>query len=271
MKYLFDDIDALLNRSASKRRSIFLDYDGTLTPIAPTPEQAVLSKEVRDVLQRLTKSNTVNLSVVSGRAIEDVRRLVGIKNIIYVGNHGFEIEGCGMEFESLVPLAYKRTQVDLKGALQRHLIDFPGSFLEEKGVTMSVHYRSLDPSLEGNFVRLVHQVTRPLVETKQIRVTSGKKVLEVRPPVDWDKGKAVGWILKRQQHECGVQNVFPVYFGDDETDEDAFIAFQGSGVSVCVGSKTDSRAQYFVNSPQDVMRFLVLLEKERADHGSQKS
>ncbi len=270
MKYLFDEIDELLNKSSACHIALFLDYDGTLTPIVPSPDQAVLSKEAKDALLRLSKIEDVSLAIVSGRAIEDVRRLVGIKNIIYVGNHGFEIEGRGMDFESLVPLDYKKAQVDLKGVLRQHLTDFPGSFLEEKGITMSLHYRLVDPSQEENIVRMFDQMTRPWVDKKSIYVTKGKKVLEIRPPVGWDKGKAVSWIFKRQQHDYGVQNVFPFYFGDDVTDEDAFMAVQESGVSVCVGSQINSKAQYFVNNPQDVIRFLTMLEKERTDHGSQK-
>ena len=124
MKYLFDEWDKLKKGLNDKIILLNLDYDGTLTPIAATPDEAVLSREVKSVLEELARVKDCELAIVSGRALKDIRKMVGIKNIVYVGNHGFEIDGPRIHFESLTPPDIKKYSRRSKAAWPKIL---PGS------------------------------------------------------------------------------------------------------------------------------------------------
>jgi trehalose-phosphatase len=140
--------------------------------------------------------------------------------------------------------------------LARALHPIRGLWVEDKGYTLSVHYRSVPDSDWVLVKNGFYEAVRPYVEKRQVRVTEGKRVFEVRPPVRWDKGKVLQWLLTRQR-AVGRGKVLPIYAGDDQTDEDAFLALQGQGIAIAVGPSTLlSRAQYVVSSPQEVCRFL---------------
>lgn len=262
MKSFFDGLGALSGRIAAQPVSLFLDFDGTLAPIADTPDQAILPGQVKDILLKLSKLPEVRLAIVSGRALADVRHKVGINGLIYVGNHGYEIRGGGMEFEGLISPAYKKTLTIIKGAIGEMLADFPGAFLEDKGMTISVHYR-LTQEDHHQIVGQLDKITKPFVIEKEIFIAIGKKVYEVKPPIDWGKGNAVLWILKRQQSGQEGAKWLPVYIGDDTTDENAFAAIGDKGITVCVGKKDNSNAKYYVDSTDDVFKFLKFLYEEK--------
>ncbi len=263
MKYLFDHILHIQNLQEGQIIALFLDYDGTLTPIAPTPDQAVLSPDTKKVLQKIIKCPKVHTAIVSGRSLEDVRRLIGIKDLIYIGNHGFEIKGSGMEFEGLISPAYRQVLAGIKSEIIRSLESFQGVIIENKGITLSVHYRLTQEDERAEILRHLEKITKQFISNQDIHVTTGKMVFEIRPPIDWDKGKAVMWVFKRQQLAYEHQNVLPIYIGDDVTDEDAFFVLKDMGVTVCVGQKEASQAQYYVNDPDEVIKFLEFLLKVR--------
>lgn len=256
---LFDDLENLKNFIVTQPVSLFLDFDGTLAPIADTPDQALLPSKAKETLLKLSRMPDIRLAIVSGRALADVRHKIGINGLIYVGNHGYEIRGGGMEFEGLISPAYKKTLTIIKGAIGEMLADYPGSLLEDKGVTVSVHYRLAQQDQHDQIVGELDKITKPFEARKDICISTGKKVYEVKPSIDWDKGKAVLWILKRQQSDQEKNKVVPVYIGDDITDEDAFAALGDTGICVCVGKKDNSNAKYYVDSTDDVTRFLKFL------------
>ena len=205
-------------RSAS-RIAIFLDYDGTLTPIRRTPSDAFLTPEAQDILQQLAQLPSVQLAIITGRSMEDIRKLVDVKKIDIAANHGFHIYKNGTEWIHPQAASLTRVLSRLCLILQNALAGFPGAFVENKQFTISIHYRNLAP----RYVRPLKSVVTKTVHSfdPTLRITRGKKVLEVRPQISWGKGNAV---LKMLHTNKPQRRRVSVFIGDDTTDEDVFQA-----------------------------------------------
>jgi len=230
------------------------DYDGTLSPIKDTPEQAILTRENKQLLKKLT--NCCTLAIVSGRALVDLKAKVNLPNIIYVGNHGLEISGPGINFESFVPIKEKKDLNCLRQILIAEYRLIKGVWVEDKGLSLSVHYRLAHESDELSIMRIFQKTCRRYEINRTIRVTLGKKVLEVRPNVDWDKGNALLWLLAKKRYSYGKVKIMPIFIGDDLTDEDALGAIRGQGLGIVVGKKENSKAGYFLKDTQEVTEFM---------------
>ncbi len=243
---------------------LFLDYDGTLAPIARTPEMAVMPKGTKGLLRRLSKKSNCRIAVVSGRALRDISRRIGLKNIVYVGNHGFEIKGPKVRFKSPVSWRYKKTLEEIRDKLKVKLSHIRGVVMEDKGPSISVHYRLASradrPKVKTGFYAAIF----PHVLKGEVRPGSGKMVLEVRPPISWDKGRAVSWLLGRRLSGARDKKlkVLPVYIGDDTTDEDAFKALKDIGITIFVGHAKKTRARFYLKDTSDVARFLKAIIKK---------
>lgn len=259
MRYLFGHWETIKNEFDKKIIFLFLDYDGTLTPIAETPDKAVISKETKKLLQKLSKSSNCAVGIISGRSLEDIKNTVGIKDIIYAGNHGLEIEGPKIKFESQVSPRLKSVIRNIAEELLKRLSSIKGVLIEDKGLTLSIHYRLVDKKDMPCFERILSEVTNPYTVRDKIKVNSGKKVYEIKPPVQWDKGKVVLWLLSRQQFVSGKNKVLPVYIGDDVTDEDAFKILKRKGLTIFVGEPENSAADYYLKDAEEVTRFLHLI------------
>jgi len=262
MQYLFDIWDKVAHRLKSADHILLLsDYDGTLTPIVDKPELAALPQETRKLLRTLAKNRRYTVGIVSGRALPDLKSKVDLEGIIYAGNHGLEIEGFGSSF--LEPIAEEMRPFlrMLNQALSATLRGIKGVFVEDKGLTVSVHYRLVDDTEEGRVKDTFRKVTDSLHVTGKIRITQGKKVYEIRPPVDWDKGKAIAWLMAKCREVRGRGGALPIYLGDDLTDEDGFKAIErNNGISIFVGEGSlQSAARYFLKSPEEVAQFLKML------------
>ena len=186
----------------------------------------------------------IQVVIISGRMLEDVKQMVGVEGVIYIGNHGWEIEGLFMHFESLIPVDVSSMMEKIKYELMTQLSDIEGAFVEDKGVTFSVHYRLVAEDKQVTVKRIFDHICMPYRRQHMIKAHAGKKVLEIRPPVEWDKGKAALWLLRKQEVLEGRGNVLPVYIGDDSTDEDAFEALKNKGLPYFVGTPRFSAAQY---------------------------
>jgi len=249
-----EQMEEVQNRAKDKRLAVFLDYDGTLTPIVESPEQAVLSKEMRHTIEELAGYCTVG--VVSGRDLQDVRELVGIDSIYYAGSHGFDIAGPGGEQEEAEQAAEFLPVLDrAETALEGWLHSLPGALVERKKFSIAAHYRKVAEENAGEVERAVDKV---LENYPDLRKSSGKKVFELQPRIDWHKGKALLWLL--DELELNRADVLPFYIGDDTTDEDGFRALRDRGVTIVVeeGSRS-SEAQYKLASPDEVRKFLEKL------------
>ena len=237
---------------------LLLDYDGTLAPISPRPELATLPPAARQALLRLARRERYTLGLVSGRGLADLTEMVGLPGLIYAGNHGLEIQGPEPELNFIHPEA-ARLRPELAAlliGLKERLAGYDGALVEGKGLTLSVHYRLTPEELRGAVHAGFEAVVASAQEAGRVRVTRGKEVLEVRPNVAWDKGRAIARIA-----ESFPAGTLAVFFGDDLTDEDGFAAVQAlNGISVFVGAaRQPTQAQYRLDSPQEVAETLALL------------
>jgi trehalose-phosphatase len=255
--YLFDRIEKILAQlKSAKSIFFFFDYDGTLTPIVSHPEQAILSEETKTLLLTLKKSPRFLLAIVSGRSLKDIRNLVGLKKIYYIGNHGLEIftpqRGTKQIISKEVFLELARIRNRLNS--QFNVVD--GLIIEDKGCILTIHYRNVD---------LKHVPPILMALKKEIKGSRiplclgyGKMVFEIRPQSTANKGTAVLEVLNQIDRD----GVLPLYIGDDQTDEDAFKILKRRGITIFVGLSGNSSAQYYVNDPFEVYQFLKMVQEE---------
>jgi trehalose 6-phosphate phosphatase len=246
---------------------LLTDYDGTLTPIVERPELANLIESTRLTLEALARLRGFRVGVISGRALTDLKDKVGIRGIIYAGNHGMEIEGPGISFVNPLAQEFRPLLSIVHYVLSRTVGRIKGVMVEDKGLSLSVHYRLVEEDKTEEVKDTFHRITGGAEVLGKIKITSGKKVYEVRPAVTWDKGKAVKLLMKRHGKGGRKSRLLPIYIGDDLTDEDGFKVIEnyGNGLSVFVGEEGQhSAARYSLKSPTEVAAFLkLLLEQAR--------
>ena len=233
---------------------IFLDYDGTLTPIVARPELAVLSDKMRATIRKL--ATMCPTAIVSGRAMSNVKNLVQVDELYYAGNHGFEI---GSPHDSTILYekgkAFVTAVNDASQRIEQQIADYHGAFVENKIYSLSVHYRLVDPE---DIAEIEQIVDEQLKNFPNLQKHNGKKVFELRPKIDWNKGKAVLWLL--QALHLDHPETFPVYIGDDRTDEDAFRVLKGRGLGILVSDiRQNSAADYALRDTNETRQFLTML------------
>jgi trehalose 6-phosphate phosphatase len=208
---------AALEVLSHKPAGLLTDVDGTISAIAPTPSDAYVSSEFRDTLSRLARYLDI-VAAVSGRAARDVQAMVSVPEMTYVGNHGME-QLHGNEVRRSPEVEKYRPHLDeTLEALRRDLTGIRGVLIEDKGSSASIHFRLAEsPDQTGDIIRQhVSRLVGPL------RVTEGKMVIELRPPVNVTKGTAVRALIA----ERGLRGV--LYIGDDVTDVDALQAIRAA-------------------------------------------
>ena len=235
--------------SGDRSLAIFLDFDGTLTPIVSRPDEAVLTESTRTILRTLTAK--IPVAILSGRELKDVRKRVDIDGIIYAGSHGFDIAGPhglrrqeAREFLPALDVA--------ENELRERLSGIAGTLIERKCFSIAAHYRNV---AESDIPELDRSVGEIAARHQKLRRIDGKKVYELLPKIDWNKGKAALWLLKHLGLE--FPDAQPIYIGDDRTDEDAFRALEQRGVGILVSEEPKpTAARYSLGSPSEVERFL---------------
>ncbi|XP_075501025.1 putative trehalose-phosphate phosphatase F [Primulina tabacum] len=271
--------EQIANIAKGKRIALFLDYDGTLSPIVDNPDQAFMSNTMRAAVSDVAKYFPT--AIISGRSRDKVYEFVGLTELYYAGSHGMDIMGpvrpvssdhknCigstdkqgkevnlfqpAIEFLPIIEEAFRSLVEITKGIV--------GAKVENNKFCVSVHYRNVD---EKSWTTVGEYVNDILKQYPRLRLTHGRKVLEVRPVLNWDKGKAVEFLLE----SLGLMNsddIIPIYVGDDRTDEDAFKvlreANRGYGIIVSSVPK-ESNAFYSLRDPSEVMVFLKTLVKWR--------
>jgi len=239
-----------------KKLVIALDYDGTLTPIVDRPEMAVLSDSMRETLKRLARQFQV--LIISGRDLEAIRGFIQLEGLIYAGSHGFDISSpdemnldfqMGKEFLPLLDRIEKK--------LEKAIMPVQGALVERKKFSIAVHYRLVPEELVEKVEKIVDQT---LSEEPKLRKGYGKMVFELKPDLDWDKGKALLWLL--QALHLDNDRTLPIYIGDDITDEDAFLVLQERGTGIVVREGEEERysmARYSLEHTGQVQDFLDML------------
>jgi trehalose 6-phosphate phosphatase len=239
-----------------------LDYDGTLTPIVEEPARALLPLAMKQTIWALNRREDVTVTVMSGRAQADLQELVGIPEIIYAGNHGLEISGPGLSFIEPFARAASQELHVIAQAIGRKLHHLQGAFVEDKGLTLSVHHRRV-AAVDAEEVRVV--VDDALKEhTDHFHVTLGNKVYEVRPRTAWNKDAAIKWIKRQiKQPEALV-----VYSGNDRADKDIVPSSHGADVTIKVGDDGVTAARFFLSDTTAVQEFLrwVVSLRENNSH-----
>lgn len=248
-----DNIPELLH---GKTPAVFLDYDGCLTHIVKDPDQAILSDEMRETLQQLAE--VCSVAIVSGRDRANVAKLVQLDNLYFAGSHGFDISGPGnMHTE---PGGAKAALPALEAAdekLKQKLNHIQGAMVERKRYAIAVHYRNVPDSHVDQVKRTTAEV---LKDHPQLKEGLGKKIIELKPNLDWHKGKAVLWLL--EELNLNKPGIVPLYIGDDITDEDAFAELQGKGIGILVGEHDEQTAAgYRLESVEEVQEFLQKLTR----------
>ncbi|KAK4277530.1 hypothetical protein QN277_015518 [Acacia crassicarpa] len=272
--------DRLMKAASGKDMVVFLDYDGTLSPIVNDPDRAFMSEEMRAAVCEVAKNfPTV---IISGRSRDKVKDFVKLNNVYYAGSHGMDImvpsvparssdgDHYNMALDTTkdngVPFQPAKKFLpairEILKLLENKIKGIQGARLEDNGFCISVHFRQVQ---EKDYVELEERVKSVLEKHPDFCLTEGKKVLEIRPSIEWNKGHALEYFLDTLGLSSS-SNILPVYIGDDRTDEDAFkvIKKRGQGYPIVVSSiPKDTKALYSLRDPSEVLIFLSRLAKWR--------
>ncbi|KAH1253366.1 putative trehalose-phosphate phosphatase J [Glycine max] len=242
-----------------KQVVVFLDYDGTLSPIVADPDKAFMTRKMRATLKGIARHFPT--AIVTGRCRDKVYNFVKLAELYYAGSHGMDIKGPtksqspkqgnnnkavlfqpASQFLPMIDEVYK--------ILLEKTKTVPGANVENNKFCLSVHFRCVD---EKSWAALAEKVRLVLNDYPQLRLTQGRKVLEIRPTIKWDKGKALEFLLESLGYE-NSNDVFPIYIGDDRTDEDAFkvLRSRGQGIGILVSRVAkETDASYTLQDPSE--------------------
>ncbi len=234
------EIGEALERIAAAARAgrsiaLFLDFDGTVSPIVKEPSAAKPAAKTLSLLRRLAPH--AQIIIISGRELADVASRIPLPGAWYAGDHGFDMRIGGEAVSADVPPPMRQALARALKELEDALARAPGIVVERKRTTFSMHFRNATERNAKEALRIAQAVLAPYIKEGTLASNVGKKVLEVRPNIRWDKGEAALLMLQR------IPEPFPVAIGDDTTDEDMFRALR-EGVTVRIGKEPDSMAEY---------------------------
>ncbi len=254
---------------AARRPAVFFDFDGTLSDIVNDPDAARPVAGAVQAQQKLAAHCPV--AVLSGRDLADVTKRLGVPGMWYAGSHGFELTAPdGTHHQNDAAAAAIPVLERAAAELRDRLGSIPGVVIEHKRFGVAAHYRNAARDRVGE----VAAVVRAAGQRDGLRVTTGREVIELRPDMDWDKGKTLGWVmdhLREAQSEAGAGPLVPIYLGDDITDEDAFDAVRQDGIPILVRHNEDgdraTAALFALDSPARVAEFTARLARQLSNAG----
>jgi trehalose 6-phosphate phosphatase len=252
---------AALDRLTARRPAVFFDFDGTLSDIVDDPAAARPVAGAVEALQELATQCPV--AVLSGRDLADVTQRLGVPGIWYAGSHGFELTAPdGTHHQNEDAAAAIPVLEQAAAELRERLGSIPGIAVEHKRFGVAVHYRNAARDRVGEVAAAV----RAAGQRDALRVTTGREVIELRPDIDWDKGKTLRWVI---DHLPEAESLMPMYLGDDITDEDAFDAIGQGGIPILVVHNEDgdraTAALFALDSPARVAEFTARLARQLSD------
>lgn len=256
-----DDFDEYLSKyiGNTHKLALLLDYDGTLAPIAPHPDLAVIPTETKNILQRLSNMSDCYISIISGRNVNNVKEMVGIEGITYAGNHGLEIlHPDGTKFVHPMPTEFKGKVSELLQQLQEHVCR-EGAWVENKGALLTFHFREAPAHLRS---KLEEEAER-YIKAAGFKAGKAHCAIEAKPPVQWNKGRASIYILRTAFGVDWSERIRIIYAGDDVTDEDAMLALKGMAATFRVTSSaiTKTSAERRLPSTDSVLTLLKWVER----------
>ena len=262
MSELPDGLQAL-DLTTERQPAVFYDFDGTLSEIVEDPDSARLVDGAADAMTSLSAACPV--AILSGRDLADVRERIGLPGLWYAGSHGFELTGPdGTHHQNPEAAASIPVLAGAAADLADQLGHIPGVVVEHKRFGVAVHYRNAARDRVGEVAAAV----RTAGQRTALRVTTGREVIELRPNIDWDKGKTLRWVLDHIRDNEGGGPLLPIYLGDDITDEDAFDAVHDDGIAILVRHGDDgdraTAARYALDDPDRVREFTERLARRLA-------
>jgi len=233
--------------------ALLFDYDGTLTPIVEHPQLARLNGGTVDLLKRLADRPRIGLGVISGRMLAELKELVRIPKICLAGTSGLEIELGGMQIHHPRVQEAKQLMWIVAQKIDKHIAGFAGAWLENKGLGLTVHYRSVAEEAQIPLQTAVYEAIDSFCN--EIRVVRGPRALEITPDIGWSKCTAVKMIMQY----IGAANQGVLYAGDGANDADAFeFVLSLGGISLGVGPQAPSMASHRLPDPDALLGFLDL-------------
>jgi trehalose 6-phosphate phosphatase len=255
-----DHIPQILQQAKDRKIALFLDYDGTLTPIVNDPDKAFLDENTRQTLEKVAGKWVV--AVISGRDLQAIQNFIQLDNVYYAGSHGFDISGpADLTLEMQKGKEFLPVLDKARGHLEEKLASIPGAAIEPKQFSIAIHYRNVKQTDAPSVKQAVRHVQ---AEHPELRITEGKKVFELQPDIEWHKGKALRWLMEKLGLD--PDTYYPMYVGDDITDEDAFESLNTIGTSIVVkGSFHPTSADFVLENTRETAAFLKTLfdEKEK--------
>ncbi|XP_018915964.1 LOW QUALITY PROTEIN: uncharacterized protein [Bemisia tabaci] len=256
-----EDFDEYLSKyiGNTDKLALMLDYDGTLAPIAPHPDLAILPPETKHVLERLSNMPEVYISIISGRNVNNVKAMVGIEGLTYAGNHGLEIlHPDGSRFVHPMPVEFEDKVSDLLKVLQEQVCK-EGAWVENKGALLTFHYRETPLDVRQEMVAQA----KLLIEQAGFKPAQAHCAIEAKPPVQWNKGRASIYILRTAFGLDWSERIRIIYAGDDTTDEDAMEALKGMAATFRVTQSQIIRtvAERRLPSTDSVLTMLKWVER----------
>ncbi len=256
MKYLFDNLSEIEKKLRSIRGILLMfDFDGTLSPLASTPQQAKFPNNIKNLISKCSKFFPV--VIISGRSLKDIKIKVGLKNLIYAGNHGLEWQIGNKKDYFVVTKEAFQSYLVIKNEFKKIKRFFPGILIEDKKLTLAIHYRKLDQKFVVKFKKKAESIIKLFNKINNLQVLRDKKTIEFRPNFDWNKGKFALYIFQYFENKF-KHKILPIYFGDSATDEDVFKILP-SGLTIKVGYSKISQAIYYLNNPSQVALFMQWL------------
>jgi trehalose 6-phosphate phosphatase len=252
-------LSALVDRRAGRHLLLLFDFDGTLCPFDPDPDNVYLTATVTACLGSLARKAESTVGIISGRRLPDLHKRARVAPEIYLaGFHGLEIEAPGEAFMHPDAAAAAPLMREIAEGVRGHLPSLPGVFLEDKVFSIALHYREAGEPVRIAAQRQFLAAAEDHLSAGRLRLQPGACVLELLPGVAWNKGRALEWIRERVEQDSGP--TFSVYVGDDVTDEDAFRAVGPHGMTVAASDRA-SGAEFQVDGPAEVERLLWLLDR----------
>ncbi|XP_050942920.1 probable trehalose-phosphate phosphatase C [Cucumis melo] len=261
-----ESFEGIMKGLKRKKIVVFLDYDGTLSPIVDDPDRAFMSSEMREAVREVAKCFPT--AIISGRSRDKVKEFVKLSNVHYAGSHGMDITTAPTSDNEVDAVSFQPAKKflpviqQIREVLEEETRKIEGAMVEDNRFCVSVHFRHVH---ERDLDKLEKKVETVLERYPDFHITSGKKVMEIRPTINWNKGHAMEYYLHTLGH-TNEDDVVPLYIGDDRTDEDAFkvIQMRGQGIAILVSSiPKNTRASYSLKDPSQVLAFLLRLVRWR--------